>query len=516
MKTKNITPVSASPLPNTADALELLKDIKSLTVEDVVVMYAYAEAIVETVREPLIILDGSLCVKTANKAFFDMFKVNKKETYNKLIFELGNKQWNIPELKKLLKEILPKNTVFNNFEVHHTFNDIGKRIMILNARRIVLEGHKTELILLAIEDITERKGYENRLRESEQHYRLLVDQVKDHIIYSMDTEGTITDWNKAAEQVTGYTKKEIMGKFHGLLYTPEDQKQHIPYKELKEASVKGKALNERWHVGKDASLFWGSGIVTPIRDNSGELRGFSKIMCDITTRKELEKRKDEFLSMASHELKTPITTIKAYTQILTKRFSENKDRTNARFLTNIDSQTNKLVSLINDFLDMSKIEAGKLAFTKKKFDLEALINKIVVDFQYMTESHQIKKIGKIKHSLNGDQDRIGQVIINLLTNAIKYSPHGKEVIVRVQEGEGTVTVSVQDFGVGIPKSKLNTIFDKYFQVTNNGDEGKKGFGLGLYISSEIIKRHNGNIWVESTKGKGSTFYFTLPLLHKDD
>lgn len=511
MKSKKSKAISSAIFANTSHPIGLLKDIKKLTVEDVVVMYAYAEAIVETVREPLVILDGNLKIKTANKAFFEAFRVTKKETYNKLIFELGNKQWNIPELKKLLKKILPKNSHFNDFEVTHNFNDIGKRTMILNARRIVLEGHKTELILLAIEDITQQREAENRLRGSEQHYRWIVEQVKDHIIYSMDKEGRITDWNNAAEQITGYKKDEVIGKFHGLIYIPEDQKQNIPRVEMKDAENKGKAINERWHVGKDKTLFWGSGMVTPIRDDAGNLQGFSKIMRDITTRKEQEQKKDDFLSMASHELKTPVTTIKAYTQILAKRLSDNKDTKNQYFLTNINTQTDKLATLIEDFLDISKIEAGKLVFTKKKFDLDKLIKKIVVDFQYMTDTHEIKKVGEIKKPISGDQDRIGQVLINLLTNAIKYSPQAEEIIVRSQENKDSVTVSVQDFGMGITKSQQKNIFDKYFQVTENGDEGKKGFGLGLYISSEIVKRHNGKMWVESTKGKGSTFYFTLPL-----
>lgn len=185
---------------NTAPADELISHTKSITVEDVVVMYAYAEAIVETVREPLIILDEHFNVKTANKSFFDTFKVSKEETYNKLIFDLGNGQWNIPALKKLLKQILPKNAHFENFEVSHTFEDIGTRTMILNARRIVLEGHKTQLILLAIEDITQQKESEHRIRETERQYRWIVEQVKDHIIYSMDKDGYITNWNNAAQR----------------------------------------------------------------------------------------------------------------------------------------------------------------------------------------------------------------------------------------------------------------------------------------------------------------------------
>lgn len=270
-------------------------------------------------------------------------------------------------------------------------------------------------------------------------------------------------------------------------------------------------MNERWHMGKNNMRFRGSGLVTPLRDDTENLRGFSKIMRDITTRKKHEQRKDEFLSMASHELKTPVATIKAYSQILAKQPAVAKDSKNKHFVKSIDSQTNKLITLINDFLDISKIEAGKLVFSKKKFNLDALIEKIVTDFQHLTETHRIKRVGTIKKLIRGDQDRIGQVLINLLTNAIKYSPGAKEIIVTTKQDKNFVTVSVQDFGMGIPKSKQPHVFDKYFQVTDRGEEGKKGFGLGLYISSEIIRRHNGKIWVESTKGKGSTFYFSLPI-----
>jgi signal transduction histidine kinase len=129
----------------------------------------------------------------------------------------------------------------------------------------------------------------------------------------------------------------------------------------------------------------------------------------------------------------------------------------------------------------------------------------------MTETHQIKSIGEVKSAVKGDRDRIGQVLINLLTNAIKYSPQGKVVIIRSSVNKGFVTVSVQDFGIGIPKSKQKNIFDKYFQIDGRSEVGKHGFGLGLYITSEIIKRHGGEIGVESDKGKGSTFYFTLPI-----
>ncbi|HVF69320.1 MAG TPA: GAF domain-containing protein [Xanthomonadales bacterium] len=255
------------------------------------------------------------------------------------------------------------------------------------------------------------------------------------------------------------------------------------------------------------------------KNDTNFLQSIANILAEGIERKKHERRKDEFLSMASHELKTPLTTIKAYSQILEKRLKESADGKNSYFITNINAQTDKITLLIADLLDIGKIGAGKLIFKKKKFDFEALIQKIVVDFQYTTETHQIKKIGAINKSITGDSDRIGQVLINLLTNAIKYSPVGRDVIVTAKEDKKAVTVSVQDFGMGIPKAKQKHIFEKYFRVSDTGEQTGIGFGLGLYISAEIIKQHNGKIWVESEgSGKslpagrqGSTFCFTIPF-----
>ena len=234
--------IPPSILVNKPDAAKLLKDIRNLTVEDVVVVYAYAEAIVETVREPLVILDEQLRIKTANKSFFDTFKVNKKETYNKLIFELGNGQWDIPSLRKLLTQLLPKSTHFKDYEVSHEFEDIGERTMILNARRIVLEGHKTELILLAIEDITARK---------------LID-----------------------------------------------------------------------------------------------------------------KQKDDFIGITSHELKTPLTSIKTFIQILQKNNKSTTDKKNTFLLDKVANQVERMEDMMASFINVYRIQTGKLELQKEIFSIK--------------------------------------------------------------------------------------------------------------------------------------------------
>lgn len=339
----------------------------------------YAQALISTIQVPLLVLDRDLRVKTANRSFYLLFQVDEEEIIGSLIYDLGNGQWNIPALRKLLHEILPQSNTFDNYEIEHTFPTIGRRIMLLNARRFYRDGDN---ILLAIEDITDRK--------------------------------------------------------------------------------------------------------------------------------DIETHKDLFIGIASHELKTPITTIKGYTQILEKRLSQVGDSKDRSLIQNINQQTDRLTSLINDLLNTSKIQAGKLVLDKKRFDLDALLTKTISDFQNVTETHQIIKEGRIKEQVLGDPSRIEQVVSNLITNAIKYSPSADKVIVRVGTDKRNAIVSVQDFGFGITKKDQARIFERFYRTGNKEEMNVAGFGLGLYIAAGIVNAHHGKIWVESTKGKGSTFYFTLP------
>lgn len=247
------------------------------------------------------------------------------------------------------------------------------------------------------------------------------------------------------------------------------------------------------------------GNTVPLRDENKKQIGAIGAFIEITNIKNLEKQKDEFLGMASHELKTPLTSIKAYTQILKKRLES--DKTNYYFTSQIDSHVDKIVHLVNNLLDVGKISAQKLIITKKLFDLNKLIRKIVTDFQYTNTTHMIVTKGAIKNLISADEEKIAQVLNNLITNALKYSPRADKIIINLTENNREVKISVKDFGIGIKKADIPKIFRRYFRV----NEEKSGFGLGLYITSQIIFQHNGKIWVESECGKGSIFYFTLPI-----
>jgi PAS domain S-box-containing protein len=249
----------------------------------------------------------------------------------------------------------------------------------------------------------------------------------------------------------------------------------------------------------------------PIFDERGQVELAVNIFSDITEAYLAEKRKDEFISMVSHELKTPVTSIKGFTQLLHRRFQRRDDEESLGFLARMDAQLNKLTTLINDLLDISRMQSGQIIYRENRFDLDELVREVQGNIQTTTQTHKIVIEGTTGGYVFGDRDRIGQVLINLLTNAIKYSADANRVMIRLAKDQDKAIVSVQDFGIGIAKAHHDKIFERFYQVTEPMEKTFPGLGIGLYISNEIIRRHHGGMWVESAKGKGSTFSFSLPL-----
>jgi signal transduction histidine kinase len=240
---------------------------------------------------------------------------------------------------------------------------------------------------------------------------------------------------------------------------------------------------------------------------------------EIAKRKQVEAALEEsearfreaFINMASHELKTPVTSLKGFVHILQNRLKKRDDEESLHFLASINKQLNKLNTLINELLDITRIEQGELPYQEELIDLDALVRETVENLQAGISTHELLFEGGIAAQVCGDKDRIGQALTNLIMNAVKYSPATGSVIIRLAKGAENVVVSVQDFGIGIAAKHQGRIFERFYQVTDPAEKTYPGLGIGLHLSSEIIKRHRGHMRVESEKGAGSTFSFSLPL-----
>lgn len=248
----------------------------------------FAESIVDTVRDPLLVLDADLRVILASRVFYEAFRVAPGETEGRRIYELGNGQWDVPALRTLLEEILPRESAFRDFAVDHVFPQLGRRHMLLNARRLQQQGAVRELILLAIEDVTERRMAEAARHEAEARFTDMVKNVRDYAVFMTDPQGTITSWNVAAERVFGHAEAEALGQPFALIFTPEDVTAGTHEEELRQARELGRAEDERWHLRKDGERFWAQGIVTPRLDGRGQLVGYSKILRDMSERQRAE------------------------------------------------------------------------------------------------------------------------------------------------------------------------------------------------------------------------------------
>ena len=364
-------------------------------------------------------------------------------------------------------------------------------------------------------DITEQKSAEQK----QAMLAAIVDSSDDAIV-SKDLNGIITSWNQGAQKIFGYTPEETIGK-HITIIIPEerlDEETMIINKIRKGESVSHIETIRKRKDGKEINI---SLTVSPIKDKKGKVIGASKVARDITDKVEMEKQrqlftdrlqeinhyKDEFMAMASHELKTPLTVIKANLQILEHKM---QDDNKVYFVNKTLNQVNKLTNLISDLLDVSKIQTGSLELNRTDFELTPFLTEIIESIQQTSANHEIILTAKDKNLMvSADRDRLEQVVINILTNAIKYSPNGKKVTVDAGIKDEQIIVKITDYGIGIPQDDLDHVFTRFFRVRGLASTFS-GSGIGLYISSEIIKRHGGNMWVESEINKGSSFYFSIP------
>ena len=736
----------------------------------------FAQAVIRTLREPLLILDRDLKVRSSNRSFYRDFRVSEQDTEGKLVYRLGNGQWDIPQLRTLLENILEEQETIYDYEVTHDFEFIGARTMLLNASQIINEEKDIKLILLTIEDITERKKSRLELEKSKRRFDQLIEtstyliavlegddfilksandtfleqigkgqeiigkpylesvpqleeqgfgdlmrevyrtgenyhsyeapiklprngkielsyynfvyqpqrdldgdiigiaiiasevtpqaelnkKIKDAVhefeefIYSSPSlisiykgeelrveianEAQLRTWGrdedvigrkllevvpelkgqgfddlllKVLETGEAYHASEVPAQYerngkmitdyYDIVYQPQRNREgevvgvaaisnlvtpqakfhkqiedsekkfremtnlipdkitladaqgqavycnqswkkylNISEQEFFKLSIKElghpddserveHAIKEHFANGLDVEVeariknasgeyLWHLVRARPIKDGKGKILSWITAATQVHRIKQEEKRKEDFLKMVSHELKTPVTSIKGYSQLLLSMLKEKKtgDYTGIPLvpsLERINNQVSRLTRLISEMLDLSRMENSKLDLKKEIFSMVELVELNVKDIEYSNMDAQILIKQKEHFRVNGDKDRLGQVLINFITNAIKYSPNDKNIEITVYKtGSGLGAVAVKDNGIGIAKEDQANIFKRFYRVSGTNEETYSGFGIGLYLSYEIIKRHGGTIEVNSKLGEGSEFIFILPTI----
>ena len=369
----------------------------------------YSESIINTVREPLIVLDQDLRVVTVSRSFYEFFKVKPEETVGQLIYDLGNKQWNIPKLRELLETILPQKATFDNYEVEHDFTTIGRRIMLLNARQIERGMGKERIILLAIEDITERKEIEAGL-----------------------------------------------------------EKAHEDLKEL-----------------------------------AAELNRTARA-------------KSEFLANMSHELRTPLNSINGFSEVLYDETFGPLNEKQKKYVNNVLTSGKHLLLLINQILDMAKVESGKMTLALSSLPMKSLLHEISLLVADMVSKKKIEMLIEIADDLpniEADELKVKEIIYNLLSNAVKFTPEGGEIGMRAKKAGSEIEIVVWDTGVGIATENMEKIFEGFFRVDTPYSRVTEGTGLGLPLSKKLVELHGGKLSVESEGlDKGTSVRFTLPII----
>jgi len=373
----------------------------------------YAESIINTVREPLISLDQDLRVVTVSRSFYEVFKVRPEETVGQLIYDLGNKQWDIPKLRELLETILPQKATFDNYEVEHDFTTIGRRIMLLNARQIERGMGKERIILLAIEDITERKEIEAGLEKT--------------------------------------------------------------HKELEELAAELKRAT---------------------------------------------RAKSEFLANMSHELRTPLNSINGFSEVLYDETFGPLSEKQKKYVNNILTSGKHLLLLINQILDMAKVEAGKMKLALSSLPMKSLLNEISLLVADMVSKKKIDmslEIAEDLPNIEGDELKVREILYNLLSNAVKFTPEGGKIGMRAKRADSEIEIEVWDTGAGIAPENMGKIFEGFFRVDTPYSRVTEGTGLGLPFSKKLVELHGGKFSVESGGlNKGTGVKFTLPIVSRKE
>ncbi len=449
-------------------------------------------------------LDG--VIKTWNKAAERMFGYTAEEAIGQNVLFIIP-----PELHQEEKEIirqLKKGNRIHHFETVRVGKAGNKINVSLSISPIKNSAGEVIGASKIARDISDRKKTEIALKESEERLRMALEAGRIGVWdWDMTTDNLY--WTDNVYKIHGVDKKAFkpnLKNYYKLIY-PDDKKGFDAA--VQNAIRDKKPFNHDMRIAGRDGTHWVTTSAIVFYDNKNMPTRMLGATSDITKQKQLDQEKSDFLSMASHELKTPLTSMKIFIDLL-KRQQDLVSEKDGYYIDRIKDQADRLAELTNDLLDVSRIETGKLKLNKDLFELNTFIKETIESIQPSTRKHEIKIYHNGPVKIVADKYRIYQVLINLLTNAIKYSPKSEKILVKVDNRNNDVVVSVKDFGIGIKKDEQVRIFDRLYQVSDPEEKTYPGLGLGLFISKEIIDRHQGKIWVDSKKGVGSTFFFSLP------
>jgi PAS domain S-box-containing protein len=378
---------------------------------------------------------------------------------------------------------------------------------LINATAIYDQDGKFLLTQSTMFDITERQKIVTQIRQSELSFRTLADSMP-QLVWTTNPKGSPLYYNSRFMAYTGLSStKSLTRNWSSIIHRNDYPKAHdqwlksfnqnLPYQS--EFRLKSSVGKYRWFLAR----------AYPLKDPQGQIIQWFGTCTDIHRQKRISQKKDEFLSIASHELKTPITSIKNYTQVLEQVFSEKGDLQSAHLMSHLNSQVQRLTKLVTDLLDSNKITSGKLEYNFENFDFNQMVTSVVDDLRHAYHHNQITLNLGTNTYLFGDPHRLSQVIINLVVNAIKFSSNDQPITISTQLDSDSVSLSVKDQGIGISAVHRTHLFKRFYRGVKASQTS--GLGLGLYISSEIIKRHQGGISVKSKVNHGSTFTVSLPV-----